>query len=716
MKNSILLPLVLIGGLAGGFVIGRYAGGRSGTAATASQQTQIEASAVPDAPGSMADARSRDAIAASAATGRGAVRGGPAVQALMADFDHRKPIESNLRILQRLMEASPEELGDMVRGMTGRWSSEPGWNEARQAALKRWVEVAPDEALAWAKARRNGVDPHDAGQVFWMLACVDPNRALAEARALSRSPLQRQAMQSVLSSIALTDPQRAIALSGELSGSTKHHAMRSVFEAWASRDPTGAAAGLLALKESAQRTGAMDSVIRYFAEQDPAAALQWVKALPDAGMRQNGLQQFFWNIGHRDPEQALALSADLPKHQQVQIQKQFVGAWMSRDPDAAEAWILSRTNTIEQQQLIKASSGHLGWVDPDRAAAMIGKLAPGSARDSALQELIGVWNWNDPGAARVFADTLPEADQFRLRSTIAESLAWQEPEAAIKYLKDNPLDDPAHQVWANLAGALSDRSSPRAALEWAQGLEDEATRLKALPEIFSRMAVQDPAAAAREVLDLPSGASREDSVSRVGNQWAQNNFDDAMAWARGLNGKDRESALGAVLTQGAPHQPGAAAHQYGDLLAGMPAGEKPADSLVGAAATIAGAYFAEDQEKAAAWVTALPQEDARTAAARAIAEQWSQYDAPSASEWIGTLPVGKARDEAVKSLVNRIAASDPSMAFEWAATVADTTGRSNSMDVVLQSWRKVDPEAARAAVGATRWPDDEKARWLEKLR
>lgn len=713
MKSSILLPLVLLGGLAGGYGVGRRVG-VDREAPGDSTVVKVEPG-VPSAPGGKGGA-AKERKAVVPATGAVAAVGGPVVQRLLADFDRRKPIESKLRMLQRIMSASPEEVGELVRGLSGRWRNDPGWREAREAAVQRWVAVAPDEALAWVKSGARESGKQEAWHVLGALAAIDPERALKEARLMGSSQQQREAMQSVLHSIAQSDPQRALQLSEGMPGQMRGFVMSGVFDSWAGRDPSGAAAAAMELKDRGQRTQAMQTVMNHFAEQDPAGALSWARSLPEAGMRQNMLRQFFGHLSHRDPERALALTADLPKHQQFQMQKEMIGGWMRRDPEAAEEWILLRSNTIEQQQLILASVGQLTWNNPERSAALVSKLAPGSARDNALQELIRVWHWSDSTAAQEFTRTLPEVEQQRLRSTIAESLAWRSPDEAIAFLKDNPLDDPAHHAWSNLAGAIADQASPEKALEWARGLEDEATRMRALPEIFSRMAMQDPAAAAREVASLPAGASREESLARVGGAWAGTNFDDALAWARSLTGKDRESALGTVLTQGAMHQPDSAARQYGDLLASVPAGEKPADSVVIAAASIAGAYFAEDQSKATAWVAALPQEDARAAAAQALAQQWTQYDAPAASEWIGTLPQGKARDEAVKALVGRIAASDPAMAFEWAATVGDESGRAGSLEIALQSWRKMDAEAARTAISAVNWPDEEKARWMEKLR
>jgi hypothetical protein len=713
MKPAALLPLLLVAGLSGGYVLGRRTGGGATppsppAAATPPPQPPGQTKSNP-----LAGAGARAATAASAGIAVG--NGGPSVQALLAGFDQKKPVESNLRILQKILAAKPQELGEIVRGMAGTWRNDPGWQQAKQAALQRWVQIAPDEALAWARATK-GTQSFEAVGVYGALAAIDPARALTEAKAVGSPMLQRQALQAVLETIAQTDPQRALRLSDDLPGNLQQRIAYTVYDAWATRDPAGAAAGLGQLKDVNQRRNALYAVMNQWGQRDPAGALAWARQVPEPGMRLEAMRHVFGQMGGRDPEQALAMASDLPKHQQVQMHKAVLGGWAQSDPEAAEKWIMGRTDKIEQQQMILAAVDYLDWMAPDRAGAMLTKLAPGSARDQALQNLVRNWSWNDAAGARDFTQSLPEAEQKRLHATVAEALAGRNPEEAMDYLKEHPIDDPAHEAWARLARSITDQASPEKALEWARGLEDEVTRRKALPEIFSLMAASDPAAAARAVLDLPAGSSREESLARIGGQWAGNNFEDALGWARGLSGKDRESALGAVLNQGAPHQPTSAATQYDSLLADVPAGQKPADSFLSAAATIAGAYFAEDQSKAAAWVASLPQPDAQAAAAQRLAEQWAQYDAPAASEWIGTLPTGKARDQAVGALVGRIAASDPAMAFEWAATVEDTTARGSLLENTLQAWRKLDPDAARDAVNTTAWPEEEKIRWLEKVR
>ena len=230
------------------------------------------------------------------------------------------------------------------------------------------------------------------------------------------------------------------------------------------------------------------------------------------------------------------------------------------------------------------------------------------------------------------------------------------------------------------------------------------------------MVQDDPAGAAKQAAALPDEAVRLECLSSVAGSWAGMGMDEALAWAKGLTGKDREAAMGAVLGQGAPHQPTLAAQQFDDLMTGVPTGTKPADGLLTAASTIATAYFAENQQAAAQWASALPQDDARTAAVTSLAKQWAEYDPAGASEWIGTLPGGKARDAAVGRLVGKIAVSDPSSAFAWASTVVDDGDRSTLLQTTFNSWRKLDAIAARTAIESADWPDDEKSKWLDKVK
>jgi hypothetical protein len=601
--------------------------------------------------------------------------------------------------------------------MSGFDRNEPGWAAAKLALLDRWVEIAPDAALAWARQSvQKGAQTHDVSRVFSSLAQVDPNRALAEAKSLLSPTSKKNALQSVINVIAQIDPERALDMIDSLKGpywqSIRYHG----FSLWAARDPTGAAARVATLNDRDVKSTALRAVISAWSQRDPDAALSWLKGVSEPDLRQRAESDLFENVGSLDPQRAVALAAALPKDRQTAMIKTIVGGWAQSDPEAAEAWILSRTDKDEQQQMIIAATNSLDFMAPDRAASLLDKLSPGSMRDSAMSRLIQSWARTDHAGAVAFTKTLPEKEQMRLRGALAKALADSNPDAAMAYIKENPLDDPADREWTSLARIIAERSSPEKALAWAHGLNDLVTKEKALDAVLETMARQDPEKAANEAAKLPEGTTREQSVAKISGNWAQNDFDDALTWARGLSGKDRESAVGAALREGAPHQPIAAATQYSTLLEAVPAGQQPANSLIKAAKSIAEAYFMEDGKAALAWATTLPQEDARTAAVAEVAAQWVESDVGGASEWIQTLPKGRPRDEAVDSLVRKIAPSDPEAAFRWAVTVQDEASRESLLKAAVRSWRKSDPAGAVAAINAAPWSDADKALWLEKIK
>jgi hypothetical protein len=636
---------------------------------------------------------------------------------LLAAFDRRNPLDSKLALLQHLRDASPADLAGMASEMAGPGRSDPAWDQLKRAVLERWVELAPDEAIAWAKSSpKTGERFSQAAEVFGILANVDPGRAMAEAQKVANPALKDQAMQAVVTAMAGTDPASAFELGRTLTRDQQWSVFGNLFGAWADKDPAAATAALLTVKDENVRDQASRTLLSRWAQHDPARALAWARNVSEPSMRISCLRGYFSVVGQRDPEGAIAQISELPRSQQPGFLVNVLGNWMQTDHDAAIAWVTSRPNSLERQQLLKSAVGFAGLLTGEQTSLLVSQLAPGSARDQALKQLIGNWTWTDPEAAIAFTETLPVAERLRLHEDMAQSLASHDPEKAIEYLKEHPIDDPASEAWGELAGSLARKEGPAKALEWANALPDEGSRRKALPMILARMMVENPAEAARQAALVPDEATRSACLSEVAKSWANTGAEEALTWARGLSGRDRETAMAEVLGKGAPYQPVTAASQFDEVLAAIPAGTKPAERLVGAAAGIARAYFFENEQAAIRWATQITDVDARAAAVGGLVEQWVEYDSPAASAWISTLPEGKPRDAAVGQLVGRIASSDPSSAFAWAATANDPDTRSNLLQTSLTSWRSLDAAAARTAIELADWPQEEKAKWLEKVK
>jgi hypothetical protein len=59
--------------------------------------------------------------------------------------------------------------------MTGQHRNDPASWTTKTAVMQRWVELASDEAIAWAKVAQNGGDSYyQAAEVFGMVTNIDP--------------------------------------------------------------------------------------------------------------------------------------------------------------------------------------------------------------------------------------------------------------------------------------------------------------------------------------------------------------------------------------------------------------------------------------------------------------------------------------------------------------------------------------------------------------
>ena len=304
------------------------------------------------------------------------------------------------------------------------------------AVLQRWVELAPEEAIAWARNPRNkGADEHQASEVFGMLAHIDPSRAMAEAQRLPNPMLKNRAVQSVIGSISQNDPEQALRLCQELPANQRGNLHYIVFSNWADRNPGGAGATLLAMKDRNEMGMATYALMNRWASQDSSGALAWAKGVADSSIRQNALGIYFASLGQRDPETAISQISAFPKSQQHGFLSKVIGTWVRSDPDAATAWVMARPSRPRAGTVARRRRRQ-PRVDGKRAGGEAGRaIESGSAREEAMKDLLRDWTWGDADAAVEFSKTLSAPEQSRVRGVIAENLANRDPEKAMAYLE-----------------------------------------------------------------------------------------------------------------------------------------------------------------------------------------------------------------------------------------------------------------------------------------
>jgi hypothetical protein len=361
-----------------------------------------------------------------------------------------------------------------------------------------------------------------------------------------------------------------------------------------------------------------------------------------------------------------------------------------------------------------------------------------SVTDEQEQNLVARWAKLDPmGAAEFAADAVAQGGNPRLIQMAANA-------------------------WA--------KNDPVGASQWAASLESPLARDSALGQIFNTWSLKNPTQAASAIATLPMGSAQTVATSAVAKNFANGNLNAALQWAQGLSGpvklaatreivnlwssSDPEATGAWVMQQGSPQvrsdalrqlagnwvfrDPGAAI-EYGQTIAdaglrksfiesamqrftnmdpvsaanwlSSDAAKPHASSLVG---NVSSRWAAFDPDSAAGWATSITDPTLRNKALSAVSRSWGETDPAKAAQWINSLKDVQTRDVATAAFSVELAKENPATAVQWASHISDPTKLNNSINQIVNNWKKMDPNAARSFVlSSPSMPPDLRARLLK---
>ena len=241
----------------------------------------------------------------------------------------------------------------------------------------------------------------------------DPAAAMAWAASLTTE--KGQAMNSVVSEIAKTDPRKAAEMIAQMDAADRGNAYRSVAAQYGALDFVDAQTWIRTLPADDQ-AAALGSAIRGLSGTDPAAAATAFKAMEAGEAKDRILDDVIGSLARTDPQAA----ADLLKLQdsedaQSDGVRALMPAWTAQNPKAA-----------------------LDYAD---------KLGQGDVRDNALQQWVMSNNKGEPADVIKVAAMIDDEDD-RNRSISIAAMRWmrEDPKAAKAYVEaSTDLSDEAKQ-------------------------------------------------------------------------------------------------------------------------------------------------------------------------------------------------------------------------------------------------------------------------------
>ena len=280
-------------------------------------------------------------------------------------------------VREKEMLALLEELGasDHLRAFALA-ASEPNWRLSallRDAALRGWATVAPDEAASYA-LRLPIHERREAIAAVFQGAANQPELATALAAGIcSQDPILAEdygrALIEALSSVGAFEALARFSLA----------------------DTTGHSADWL------------NATFYQWAERQPVAAQRALDALPTPAARQAAFQGLALGWSLANPRELAAFASSLPPGEQRSLaMQQALAPWMLRDPDAVASWV-NRFDPGPEFDLSAATISTSPKFAQQQPAAALGwaqSILEPTLRESTLTTLARQWATRDRTTAR----------------------------------------------------------------------------------------------------------------------------------------------------------------------------------------------------------------------------------------------------------------------------------------------------------------------------
>ncbi|MDE0571113.1 MAG: hypothetical protein OSB44_10555 [Verrucomicrobiales bacterium] len=366
---------------------------------------------------------------------------------------------------------------------------------------------------------------------------------------------------------------------------------------------------------------------------------------------------------------------------------------LMRSGDVSEAMkmILNSPGSIGRMEALLDFVKELDSDEVELALAEVRGMGRGGDMFMSMSLLMSRYAEIDPEKALGFVGKSSGMERGMGTSSILRTWASKDPKAAADYLTKNMLKDGGDD-WMMRRTAASVASEwakqdTNAALAWAKGLPDE-VKGDALGNIIEQITTDDPLKAAEVAMGF-EGEQQGRALRTIADQWSRNEPEQALKWAEALTGEERVGVMEEALENWVRKD----TESTVAYLDKMEASER--DSIMKEVVEQWARVGGDATADAAKWVASQDDGKGKVDATGEVVGQWMRSDPEAASEWLGAQPVGDARDRGVAALLrDRSVREDPSAAVAWADTISNDEMRGEQVERSARSWLASDRAAA----------------------
>lgn len=389
--------------------------------------------------------------------------------------------------LSRSGDASGSNYASMIQSPTHRAIFE-------QAMATYSMQENPERALEqYVSNPHNPTHQAQAYSAFQSVAQQDPDKALAYLERIGDRSIRQNMMSVVISSIAMSDPQRALEWARANDKSVDQSTVSGVIAQIAQRDPQLALTEAQSLGNSQLRDQSIAMVMMVTAQNDPARAAEMLSMIGNSAHRRSTLG----TLGSQ---------------------------WAARDFDAAVQWV-SSLNTDEQRMALQGMGQQLAHADVDRAITLLQRFPASGPRNLKLQIARNLAQQRSIDAAQSFVDRYKGTDDYpRLQASIIGSVANTDPARAMQMADSIADERQRDQLYSQIVSRKAG-DDPRLALQWMESISDSAQRQQTMSQVVRVWNANSPDEARAWVNSLPRGDARDDAIVAIAIVNAQNGRD-----------------------------------------------------------------------------------------------------------------------------------------------------------------------------------------------
>lgn len=465
-------------------------------------------------------------------------------QASFENFDDQSSISEITRILELVGQMDTAELLAALEASETSGRIGTNHRFLPSFLFRALLERAPAEAKNYYQTLNNHEMKQLFRQSLYQVKTEqDLAQTIEELDRIEGYDERAEALGLIVRNLAKTQPMAALELI-ESRKDARPNAYKQLFSEWASTDIDAAIAQLELLPVGPKRRQALNGLIPTLIIKDPQHAFEYAQTRLSGHLQQNVIKSLIASLAQKNINEAVEILNQLPYGNAYESAvRRIANEWGKKDTDAALAWARGLEEGSEKQLAIHNVLSSLARHNPEKAISYYWSLDDLYQKKLLARTISQKIAESKPAEALLWLDSLTDAEvtDFAYDALVAKRL-HRDVKWVIEHLASTGDEERLNRLAPSIVRQLSGQNLA-AAGEWANSLNDEKARARALRSLAYEWAQHNIYEASEWIATLKPGKARDGAIDVLLSRLKGNDPVGAFAWATEVSDASKRQAL-----------------------------------------------------------------------------------------------------------------------------------------------------------------------------